>query len=376
MLLGALAAGGCYSIGYEADPAIGLELAVPVFRNETLRRNLEYDLTRHLRRELLETTSYALAPEGEGVPTLRGTIVRVNERVLIAGAAEEVLYADLSVLVSFGVYRGQELVAGEDSDGDGAPDREYTLTGLAERDTTRGETREGAADEALRDVAEMIALRLQGRRDDRHEPNQEAAGAPLLAPGLHRALIQRDADWFALRLPPRSALRVTLFRASEDLRLRLSDRAGAPLPELHARDGGRILEVVGGLESRELRAVVEGPGAGASYRLLVEELEDDPHEPNQDATQATPLPTGASLRLLSRDEDWLRADLPAGRPLEVSWRCAEPLRVTLCDASGLPLPGVTNGADWRRLEASDAPRQVYVRVLGRGLGVPYELRAR
>ena len=83
---------GCYSIGYDADPALGELLAVPIFRNETLRRGLEHDLTRDLRREILETTPFHLTNAGPEVPVLRGTIERVDEEVLVAGPQEQVLY--------------------------------------------------------------------------------------------------------------------------------------------------------------------------------------------------------------------------------------------------------------------------------------------
>ena len=69
-----LAATGCYTAGF--TPAAGLkEVAVPVFTNRTLRREVEHDLTRHVRREVLESTPLQLADEGEARAVLRGAVV-------------------------------------------------------------------------------------------------------------------------------------------------------------------------------------------------------------------------------------------------------------------------------------------------------------
>lgn len=371
LVAAALAAAGCYHVGYEPDRAIGRELAVPIFDNQTLRRHLEHDLTRHVRRELLESSSYHLASQGPGVPELRGAILAVQEGVLIAGPAEEVLYGELRVQVSAGVYLDGRLVAGEDTDGDGVPDAEFTLSGLAERDGTRGEDRASAADEALRDVAEMLALRLQGRVDDRHEPNQEAAGAALLPPGLQRALIQRDPDLYRIALPERRALRVTLYHDDAGLTQRLLGAGRAT-----ARDEGRILELVGGEEAAEHVIEVRGPNEGARYALLVEVLDDDPYEPNQDAANATPLPRGGSLRLLGRDEDWFVIARPQARELEVELR--GPFKAVACDERGLPLRGVeaepTPGG--QRLKVPSGEGSVFVRVQGDGSARAYEILAR
>ena len=55
---------GCYSVGVR--PVAGLEeLAVPLFENQTLRRGVEHDLTRAVRREVLETTPLPLAREAD-----------------------------------------------------------------------------------------------------------------------------------------------------------------------------------------------------------------------------------------------------------------------------------------------------------------------
>lgn len=383
-----LASSGCYSIGYEVDEAaLSDVIAVPIFRNETLRRGLEHDLTRELRREILETSPLHLTAAGPEVPVLRGTITRVGEQVLVAGAAEEVLYGSVQVEVRFGVYRGEELVLGEDSDGDGRPDAEFRLSGLAERDTRRGEDRLDASREALRDLAEMIALELQGRRDDRYEPNDSLGAAAPLPTGRQYALIQREEDWFQLKLPARRRLRVTIYHSAE-LRLELCSPAGQPLGGVERRDGGRLQEWIGGVEESKVFLKVSrgddasGGGRGVAYQLALEVLPDDAAEPNQSPGAATPLEPGREARGLARDEDWFVLTQPAGRALLVRLEAEGEVlpALSVCDGEALPLPEreVTAteqpGRRLLRIEAPAAERRVWLRLGGASESpIPYRL---
>jgi Lipopolysaccharide-assembly len=272
LLIGLALAGtcvGCYSLGFE--PEAGLEeLAVPVFQNTTLRRNLEHDLTRHVRREVLETTPLQLGREGSAERVLRGRILEVREAVLISGSAEDVLESSVTVEVGFGVFDAEgALVLGEDLDQDGVPDGEFRLTGYAEFNTRRGESRETATDEALRDVAEMIVFRLERRVDDRWEPNDTAARARPLRLGRHEGLIQREDDWFRLTVPPGLELHVDLEGATldaDDVGLELTTLAGAPLlPDAPRRAYQAVLPAAD--EEREACVHVTGAGRGSRYRL-------------------------------------------------------------------------------------------------------------
>jgi len=373
---------GCYSIGYEADPSLGELLAVPIFRNETLRRGLEHDLTRDLRREILETTPFHLTNAGPEVPVLRGTIERVDEEVLVAGAQEQVLYGSVRVAVRFGVYRGRTLLVGADSDGDGVPDGELRLEGLAERDTARGEDRLSAGREALRDLAEMIALELQGRRDDRYEPNDDAESAALLTPGRQHALVQRESDWFRIEVPARRRLRAVLYH-SADLRFELRDSKGQPLPGVAVRGEGRLLEWISGTQPSQVTLHVSGGDASARYQLALELFPDDLAEPNQGPEEATPLTSGVEVRGIARDEDWYRLEQPAGKALliEVEVDAAEPplvLEVTDTDALPLAQSQATltrrEGKSLLRVEPSPKARTLYLRLGGaRENPTPYRL---
>lgn len=379
----ALASAGCYSIGYESDPALGEVLAVPIFRNETLRRGLEHDLTRDLRREILETTPFHLTEVDPEVPVLRGTIERVDEEVLVAGSREEVLYGSVRVHVRFGVYRGRTLLVGADSDGDGVPDGEIRLQGLAERDSARGEDRLSAGREALRDLAEMISLELQGRRDDRHEPNDDAESAALLTPGRQHALVQREADWFRVEVPGRQRLRATLYH-SADLQFALRDGKGSPLPGVDVRGEGRLLEWISGSEPTQITIHVSGGDASARYQLALELFPDDRAEPNQSPEEATPLASGVEVRGIARDEDWFRLEQPADKALLVELQTdpKDPAPgLEAADADALPLPAGQatltrrDGKSLLRIEPSPKARTIYLRLGGASeTPTPYRLR--
>lgn len=269
LALAAPALAGCYSVGFR--PAGGAEsVAVATFENATLRRHVEYDLTRHVRREVLEATPLHLEdvdPDDPEQLVLRGRVASIDEAVLIAGAAEEVLLASVTVSVSFGVYAGGALRIGEDTDGDGALDGELVLTTFAERDRTRGESRETAIDEALRDLAEMIVFRLAAREDDRFEPNDEPAAARALPLGRQADLRQREADWFRLTVPPRQRLVATIFFDEGGLTLSATDVDGAPLADATADDEGRIVRVPSAAEPRAVRLRVAGDDSGQRYAL-------------------------------------------------------------------------------------------------------------
>ena len=261
---------GCYSVGFQPHGGM-TEIAVPVFANQTLRRGLEHSLTRSVRREVLETTPLHLARYSEDVPELRGAIVSVDEALLIAGPAEEVLESSVNVTVRFGVYKQGKLWIGRDSDGDGVPDGEFELTSIAEFDTDRDESRDTASEEALLDLAEMIVFQLADRQDDRHEPNDTPDEAPTIRLGQQIRLLQRNADWFRLEIPAGKSLRVGLYTEQDaGLTIRGADADGQPLPDTALRDEGKLLDVPGRQgEPREVYVVIEGPGEGAEYTLWI-----------------------------------------------------------------------------------------------------------
>lgn len=273
-LLALLALGGCYHVGVEPVED-ARTIAVPVFQNETLRREVEHALTRHVRREVLEATPLHLEREGGAALVLRGSVAAVDEAVLIAGPAEEVVHGGVTITSRFGVYdRAGALVVGEDADADGRPDAPFVRQGYAEFSRSRGESRDTAYDEALRDLAEMVVQELTARSDDRHEPNDEPAAATPLQAGRQVALIQRDADLFRVTVPPGLALHATLFGPEGPLALGLADPGGAPLAGATTADDGRSAKLASSKDEREVLVRVTGDDRGARYQLLLRLLPD------------------------------------------------------------------------------------------------------
>jgi hypothetical protein len=260
---------GCYNVGVEPVAGAGT-IAVPVFINKTLRREYEHALTRHVRREVLETTPLHLASESSADLVLRGTVREVEEQVLIGDPREVVIHGAVTVTAVFSVFdQAGVRVVGEDADADGSPEGDFQRIGYAEYTTPRGESRDTAADEALRDIAEMIVQELTAREDDRFEPNDSAAEATVLAPGRQLALMQRNADWFRVSVPPGLTLQVTLFAPEGPFALELRDQGGDPLEDATLADDGRTARVTAGPEPRPLFVRVTGDDAGRAYQLLV-----------------------------------------------------------------------------------------------------------
>lgn len=77
-----MAASGC---GYMIGPAHDAQLttiAVPIFRNETFRRQLEYPLTEAVQKEIQKRTAMRIVHGSEAQTRLTGTIVDVGKTVL------------------------------------------------------------------------------------------------------------------------------------------------------------------------------------------------------------------------------------------------------------------------------------------------------
>lgn len=267
--LAALALVGCYQVGVEPVER-GATIAVPIFQNRTLRREVEHALTRHVRREVLETTPLHLAPDEDADLVIRGAVHDVSETALIVGSALDVQHAAISVSVRFAVFdRTGVMVSGEDADGDGRPDGEYVRVGYAEFTASRDETRESAMDEALRDVAEMVVHELTAREDDRHEPNDEPSQAVAIAAGTQVALRQRDADWFQVDVPAGLGLTATLMAPEGPFELELLSRGGAPMADAARSEDRREARVAAGPAGRLVLIRISGDDRGRTYQLLL-----------------------------------------------------------------------------------------------------------
>lgn len=80
-LICAFLAGCGYTIGNGFGPEVR-SVAVPVFRNDTFRRNIEFQLTEAVQKEIQNRTPYVLAKGLNADTRLTGEIVQVRKDVL------------------------------------------------------------------------------------------------------------------------------------------------------------------------------------------------------------------------------------------------------------------------------------------------------
>ncbi|MBI3723089.1 hypothetical protein HY251_03920 [bacterium] len=157
---------GCaYHVGFR--PAIAeRDIAVPIFENRTLRRGYEYALTTHVRRRILDQTPLQLAHEASAKAVLKGTIVFVSDGIVIpapiADPTAPPIESSIVISVEVAVMRRGTLVVGADSSGEGgSPDSPVVLTESQNFVPAFGQSRDSAADKALRKLAERIVDLLE-----------------------------------------------------------------------------------------------------------------------------------------------------------------------------------------------------------------------
>jgi hypothetical protein len=93
---------GCgYSSAFRAPPGVRT-VAVPTFNNATfpLRRELEYELTAALRREILSRTNLKLADARDADLVIHGTIREFRQPVVAEGQRDQVLESTLVIAVA------------------------------------------------------------------------------------------------------------------------------------------------------------------------------------------------------------------------------------------------------------------------------------
>lgn len=97
----ALPLAGCgYSQGSLMPPGIRT-VSIPVFSNDTFRRNFEITLTRSLHEEILSRTDLKLAETQYADSILEGTIVEVDQPVLVEDARDDVTEQQVFITVDF-----------------------------------------------------------------------------------------------------------------------------------------------------------------------------------------------------------------------------------------------------------------------------------
>lgn len=96
------AASSCgYQLGFRTPESVR-SIAVPIFNNKTfpLRRDVEYELTAALRREIQERTPLVLVPHEEADLVVHGTVMDFNEFLLAEGTRDQKVESSLRVTVA------------------------------------------------------------------------------------------------------------------------------------------------------------------------------------------------------------------------------------------------------------------------------------
>lgn len=188
-----------------------------------------------------------------------------------------------------------------------------------------------------------------------HEPNEDAAHAATLQPGLWRGMELRGEDWYRLDVPAGHAAKVELLfdARATDLDLWLVGAAGETLAVaegLAGRERLRVVPLVAGPCFVRVLAAGGWPGEKApSYRLDVDVQavgETDAFEPNEPPHPPARLAPGKHEGLVSDGEDRYALTAGAGARVEVTLTFPEEqgeLDLELHDAQGRVL-GAARGA--------------------------------
>lgn len=149
----ALVLAGC---GYTAGSLVSREyrtVYVPIWKNYTFRRELEFRLTELVQKEIERRTHLKLTTEERADTKLSGEIVDFQQRVLTEDLRDRPVETQVRVVVNF---RWEDLRTGQ------TILQEVGLAQTGEAISGRGETPEGAAaTEAFEDLAEQIVEKME-----------------------------------------------------------------------------------------------------------------------------------------------------------------------------------------------------------------------
>jgi hypothetical protein len=150
--LGLLGASGCgYGLGFRPPPGVRT-IAVPMFSNNTfpLRREVEYEITSALRRELQARTPLRLVSLGEADMAVHGAVIEFHELVIAEGPRDEKVESSLVVTVDLVVedYRNRTSVR-------------QVVRDVSPFSIQSGETIALARRRALSNLAEKIVLAIE-----------------------------------------------------------------------------------------------------------------------------------------------------------------------------------------------------------------------
>ncbi|GJQ58085.1 MAG: hypothetical protein D8M57_07225 [Candidatus Scalindua sp. AMX11] len=120
---------------------------IPIFDNETFRRDLEFGLTKELKDEVLSKTRLRIVHKDIADTILSGIIREVQETILIQNTADNIVENQITIYVDFKlVERGTDRILVE----------KKRVPQQAEFIISRGETILSAYEEVVADMAETI----------------------------------------------------------------------------------------------------------------------------------------------------------------------------------------------------------------------------
>jgi hypothetical protein len=157
VLFAAVLTVGATACGYRAGPVLpeGVRtVAIPVFDNDTFRREIELELTQAVVREFSARTPLRILADPEKADlVVRGRILSFEERVLADKGRNTI--TESSVVVSVRIDLENRI--------DGSKTKR-TLTIREPYSTFKGQTLASARAEAFENLAEQIAYALEGDR--------------------------------------------------------------------------------------------------------------------------------------------------------------------------------------------------------------------
>lgn len=125
-------------------------IAVPVFENDSWRTGLEFPLTDHVLRELIDRTAARLTPRSEASAVVEGRILTVRDRPRDEDQRDRILSSQVEITAEVRViFPSTGRIMGP-----------FHVLEVAEYVVLRGEDRESATQEALHDLAREIVFRL------------------------------------------------------------------------------------------------------------------------------------------------------------------------------------------------------------------------
>ena len=144
---------GCgYTSGYRL-PAGVREIAVPIFDNRTLplRREIEFELTREVRRELQIRTEASLVDRQKADAVIEGAILSFRQGVLAEGVGDSIQETGIVVRIKIRLVRVR----------DGKVLLERVLSEHSSFSNIAGETIAEATREVMRDLAQRIVAEIE-----------------------------------------------------------------------------------------------------------------------------------------------------------------------------------------------------------------------